>query len=250
MPPIDPPADTSARQAAAWGVVATVLLGLLVELVFDSVQIAVVLGHAGGNVASGAALHDTLRALQGDGSVVAAGSWVGTLVCVPLLVGLARLKTRAPLREYFALVPVPARVLVRWLLPLGAVLLAVDLCSLWLGRPLVHEWMHGIQQSADPAWLLLLALVVAAPLFEEMFFRGFLYRGLAASAAGPNMAIAVTSLAWAAVHLQYGAYEITWLFVLGVLLGVARKRTGSLWTPLLMHAVANLGAWVEALLLG
>jgi membrane protease YdiL (CAAX protease family) len=47
------------------------------------------------------------------------------------------------------------------------------------------------------------------------------------------------------MHVQYDAFGITLVFALGLLLGVARARTGSLVVPLLMHSAANLVATIE-----
>jgi membrane protease YdiL (CAAX protease family) len=89
--------------------------------------------------------------------------------------------------------------------------------------------------------LLLLALGVAfmAPLFEETFFRGFLHSGWAPGWMGWVGSAILTSLLWTVIHLQYGWYELTFIFVLGLCLAAARHHTGSLWTPLLMHAANN-----------
>jgi len=42
-------------------------------------------------------------------------------------------------------------------------------------------------------------------LFEELFFRGFLFRGLSSSFMGPVGAVLVTSALWALIHTQYDA---------------------------------------------
>ena len=48
------------------------------------------------------------------------------------------------------------------------------------------------------------------------------------------------------MHVQYGIYEIVQIFVLGVVLGVARAHSGSLVVPLAMHALVNLMAHLQA----
>lgn len=88
--------------------------------------------------------------------------------------------------------------------------------------------------------LLYLAVVVVAPLFEEILFRGFLFKGLEASKLGPWGTIFFTSLIWAIIHLQYSLFFMGIIFVLGILLGVARYKSQSLWVPLSMHALNNL----------
>jgi len=89
------------------------------------------------------------------------------------------------------------------------------------------------------------ALIVGAPLFEETFFRGFLFKGLEASFLGTVGAILVTALLWASIHVQYEIYEMSQIFVFGLLLGAARVRTGSLLAPFLAHAMANFLATLE-----
>ena len=50
----------------------------------------------------------------------------------------------------------------------------------------------------------------------------------------------------ASIHLQYDVYQIGTIFFIGILLGVARIRSGSLYVPLAMHTLINLLATVEA----
>ena len=91
--------------------------------------------------------------------------------------------------------------------------------------------------------------IVAAPVFEETFFRGFLLPGFRHSAVGTPGAIVITSLSWTALHVQYDAYSLVTLFVLGIVLGLARVLTGSVYTTIGMHAVNNLIATLETALL-
>jgi membrane protease YdiL (CAAX protease family) len=97
--------------------------------------------------------------------------------------------------------------------------------------------------------LLWLSIIVAAPVFEEFFFRGFLIEGLRRGKLGDAGAIVLTSLFWASIHIQYGLYEIGTIFIFGLALGLARIGSRSLWVPVAMHMVANLVATLEAYLL-
>src|SRR5262249_1917645 len=71
---------------------------------------------------------------------------------------------------------------------------------------------------------------------EELLFRGLLYRGLAASRIGIVGAIVVTSVMFAAFHFQLWFSNHDWwhwmsatrIFLVGLLLGWLRARTGSL----------------------
>jgi len=191
-----------------------------------------------------------LEAGADDGFALSIATLASTLMCVPVLIGIAMLKKDSNIRDYFALKPVSTRSLMPWLGILAIVLVLSDALTVVLGRPVVSEFMAAAYSSAGSLWLLWLALVVAAPLFEEMFFRGFLFKGFASSAVGVPGAIAITSFLWAAIHMQYDLYGMATIFVLGILYGLARASSGSLVVPLILHAVTNLAATAEAALVG
>ena len=76
-------------------------------------------------------------------------------------------------------------------------------------------------------------------------FRGFLLEGFRRSRLGPAGAVLLTSLIWTVLHAQYGLYELTHIFLLGIILGAARLSTGSVKVPMALHAVVNLIATIE-----
>jgi hypothetical protein len=93
-----------------------------------------------------------------------------------------------------------------------------------------------------------IGVIIFAPAFEEVFFRGFLFEGFRYSRIGVVGAIVLTSLIWAALHMQYDPFEMFLVFLMGLLLGILRYKTGSLWSPLLMHSLNNLAATIELVL--
>ena len=86
----------------------------------------------------------------------------------------------------------------------------------------------------------MIALVVVPALFEEILFRGFMFRGLQATRLGNLGAILVTSLTWSVIHLQYSLDLIVVLFLLGIFFGIARLRSGSTAVTIVMHGTFNL----------
>ena len=93
---------------------------------------------------------------------------------------------------------------------------------------------------SSPFWPLLLAmLVIGAPLFEELWFRGFLFTALAPSRLGVGGAAAVSSGLWALMHVGYPLPVLFVVFAIGLLLTGVLLRTGSLWLPILCHAIYN-----------
>jgi len=254
MAPVKAAADfqsASDTRVVSWRLLGTALWGVGVALVFLVVQIAataVYLFNDRANLDEEDVEH-LIESVQTDGLGLAVATIASALICVPLILGIVKLKRSSRITEYLALKPVSFRVLGRWLAILVAFLAAYEAMSVLVGRPLVPDFMRLSYESADPVWPLWLALILAGPVFEETFFRGFLHTGLATSFLGASGAVIVTSLAWTVVHFQYGAYELGAIFLLGILLGLSRIRSGSLLVPLALHSVANFGAVLETALL-
>ena len=86
----------------------------------------------------------------------------------------------------------------------------------------------------------LLTAILVGPVGEEVIFRGFLYRGLAASRLSIGGAIAITALAWTASH-----YDRSWNYLVaslafGLILGWCRWRSDTTTLPIVLHAQWNL----------
>jgi uncharacterized protein len=160
--------------------------------------------------------------------------------------------SRTPFADYLAL---------RWPswtdLAIGVVALIVlvigwDLMSRAAGREIAPGFMGEVLNSAraDGAlWLLVIAFVVAAPISEEFFARGFLYRGWSESFLGPVGAIILSSLVWTALHLQYDWFFFGEVFSIGLLLGYLRYRFNSTRLTVIVHGLNNLAAVVQTILL-
>jgi membrane protease YdiL (CAAX protease family) len=159
--------------------------------------------------------------------------------------GLISLREGATVRGYLGLHPLDARTFLVWLAAALALVAASDGLSVVLGRPVVPEVMVQIYATAEILPLFWAAIVLFGPIFEEVFFRGFLFAGLARSRLGGAGTVVLTSLAWAAIHLQYDLYGIATVFAIGLLLGWARLRTGSLTLTIALHAILNLVAMLE-----
>jgi uncharacterized protein len=197
-------------------------------------------GGAGAGVGEGAS-----KVISFSGNMLAMATVTATLVCVPLIVWILQSKPQADLRRDLALRPVSRPMWWYWLGAAVVFALLSDGLAMLFGRPLVDPAMRSIYQSAEPAWLLVLAIVIAAPLLEEVFFRGFLYRGIAMTRAATIGAIVITAALWSWLHVQYDAYGMFNVFVMGLLLGTARKRSGSVLVPIAMHALNNAIATVQ-----
>jgi membrane protease YdiL (CAAX protease family) len=110
--------------------------------------------------------------------------------------------------------------------------------------------------TLDDGWWLftaVLAPTVIAPVIEELFFRGLLLRAIERSA-GPSVAVAVSSIAFAALHLLAATSPAQLLVVglatltFGVATGVLAVATGRIGGAIIAHVVFNALIVVPGLL--
>ncbi|HVM61568.1 MAG TPA: CPBP family intramembrane glutamic endopeptidase [Verrucomicrobiae bacterium] len=111
-------------------------------------------------------------------------------------------------------------------------------CRLVGIREETQDIVASLATSDSMAVVVLIAVfaVVVAPVFEEFLFRGFAYPVLKRRW-GALTALMVVSVAFAAIHFDLSS--LAPLFALAVGLGLAYELTGSLLTPITMHALFN-----------
>lgn len=97
---------------------------------------------------------------------------------------------------------------------------------------------QAMEIAGDPEQFLLslVILAVLAPLVEEVVFRGLLYGWLEARL-GSSVAFVVSSLAFAAAHLE--PKHVVLVLPLGLLFGWLRRRSNSLAPSIVAHIVNN-----------
>lgn len=107
-----------------------------------------------------------------------------------------------------------------------------------LGVETVQDSVKLLQESSDPVLLTLMvvAAVVAAPICEEIVFRGYFYAACK-KFAGPWAAGACSALVFAAAHGSVVA--LLPLFVFGCVLAFVYEKTGSIWAPISVHFCFN-----------
>ena len=96
--------------------------------------------------------------------------------------------------------------------------------------------MVPIFAGLSSPWWLLLAGIVVAPVVEELFFRGFLYAGLAQRYSWRRAAV-ISSALFALIHLQ--PLAIPPIFILGYIFAYLYRRSGSIWPAVVMHVATN-----------
>jgi membrane protease YdiL (CAAX protease family) len=249
--PVDPaapaPAEPQSRPPRVWKFWGTLLWGLFAFVAMFLGQIAVVAYVLATN--DGPLDLDSMKTLLGRGTVI---SWSVIMGLPAVLVALwiAIRISRTSFSDYLALRRPGWKNLLIGIVSLAILIFAWDLLSKSLGRDVAPGFMGEVLKSAradNALWLLALAFCVVAPITEEFFARGFLYRGWSESILRPAGAIILSSLVWTAMHLQYDLFFLGEVFSIGVLLGYLRYRSNSTWLTVIVHGINNLAATLQTI---
>jgi membrane protease YdiL (CAAX protease family) len=153
-------------------------------------------------------------------------------------------KTAAARRALVPLAPVSGRAWAWSLIAGGLAVVAAAalwtvLASLVRVPPNLLPNLHGV-----PLWTqipMLLVAIAAAPLTEEIAFRGYAM-GLLRRELSPGAALVVASLLFAAAHLTQGlsAPKLIVYLAAGLAFGLVALRTGSLLPAMAVHAFGDL----------
>jgi membrane protease YdiL (CAAX protease family) len=154
---------------------------------------------------------------------------------------------RYNLRDSLGLSALPAGQAVRWGIVFGFAaippILLVNLAAEHILRLFHFEPSEQdivmLFRSTDSTVLLvtlILFAVVLAPVFEEFLFRGFAYPAIK-QRTGAALAMIIVSIVFALTHFH--APSLLALMLLAIGLNLAYELTGSLITPIIMHAIFN-----------
>jgi membrane protease YdiL (CAAX protease family) len=116
-----------------------------------------------------------------------------------------------------------------------------------------HDTLAELIKNQGNAWAWVMAglAVVAAPVIEEIIYRGFLQSALLRVTGRPWVAIVGAAAIFALMH-RAASPPVPWhavgvIFVLGAACGAAFERSRNLGAPIMLHALFNLTNVVLAL---
>jgi uncharacterized protein len=243
------PVVPAIRPPRIWKFWGTALWGLFIFAAMFAGQIAVVTWFVlrrEGTIDFAAVIH-----VVGGGLTISLSVIMGLPAVLAALWVPIRL-SRTPFADYLALRLMSWSNLLIGVVTLAVVVMGWDFLSRATGREVEPGFMGDVLRSAraDGAlWLLVIAFCVAAPITEEFFARGFLYRGWSESFLRPGGAIILSSMVWTMLHLQYDWFFLGEVFSIGLLLGYLRYRSNSIWLTVILHGLNNLAAVVQTMVL-
>ena len=238
----DVPPPIPAPHPPPWGIWATLGWAVIAMLASSVVGFAAVL-----------AVRPTLDAnaaeLLKDGFLLSISTLGSAVAMIAVLAPLAN-AAKWPVSEYLGLVKPRGLDAVVSFAVLIVFLLGFDGLTYLLGRDIVTPFQVDTYVSARASGtlpLLWLALVIGAPVGEELLFRGFLFRSWVASQRSALPGILVISALFAIIHQQYDWFGVLQIFLIGLILAWARWVSGSTLLTMAMHALINLWATFETM---
>jgi uncharacterized protein len=241
--------EVNAKQSPrVWKFSGTALWGFVVFAAMFAGQIAVVVIFVlekGGSVDLGS----VIQVVAASGLAISL-SVIAGLPAVLAALWLAIRFTHTPFADYLALRWTNWRNIVIGIVGLAILVFGWDMLSRATGREVTPDFMVDVLKSArsDGAlWLLVAAFCIAAPISEELFARGFLYRGWSETSLKVPGAIVLSSLVWTGLHLQYDWFFFGEVFCIGLWLGYIRYRSNSTWLTIVIHGLNNLGAVLQTI---
>lgn len=241
--PVPPPG----REPRVWKFIGTSLWGLALFGAMFAGQVTVVAYFLLG---SGEPMDtSSMITLLSNGRIISLSVIMG-LPAILIVLWIATRLSRTSFADYLALRWPSWKMLVAGIAALVLLMVAWEIISRVAGRESSPGFMMDVLKTAraDGAlWLLVFAFCVAAPVTEEFFARGFLYRGWSESFLRPAGAILLSSAVWTMMHLQYNWFFLAQVFSIGLLLGYLRYLSGSTWLVVVLHGLNNLAATVQTI---
>ncbi|MEM8636582.1 MAG: type II CAAX endopeptidase family protein [Pseudomonadota bacterium] len=116
------------------------------------------------------------------------------------------------------------------------------------------DWAYSDTSSSDffskanISLIMVVYVVVLAPLVEEIGFRGIALGCLLGRGTDPYLAVLITSIGFAALHLQYSPLGLLTVLITGVFFGWLRIASGTVSVPIVAHMAANaMSVWLLSL---
>ena len=161
------------------------------------------------------------------------------LFVLPCLYALARYSDNCNSALNFLQLNKPTVKLLWLVVVLSAVFWLVMTIATYLLELEEEPFMQLLKNSSLPVWFVVLNTCILAPVVEELVFRGWLFRRFALTKIGQTGAVVITSLLFAAIHIQYSMAGIAFVFILGLYFTWVRVKYQSTTLAILAHAVCN-----------
>lgn len=247
--PIEDAAQTdAAKTEGRWGPGETFGFGVLLIVVHNFFMGATITALAYNrltNFVAGdpnrPAAAELLKRLSTDGVAGSIAAVVASIFCVGAILAITRMRSSEH-RDYLAMRTTALFPTVGWVGAIVALQLAWQTAANFGYGSEYSQYTVDVYRTGAGHPVMWVAYLLLIPAFEEFFARGFLFAGWQRSRMGTVGAVLATTLFWTVIHFHYTSIELAQVASAGLLLGMARAQTGSIFPPLVMHAVVNFMA--------
>jgi membrane protease YdiL (CAAX protease family) len=173
-----------------------------------------------------------------------AGTLTGLTIAITLLFGVyfialrpKKLSWREVGLKSFAAKDWKLIIIYSIMLLVGAVIIVV--LTSFIGISVENSKTEAMQESVTffTVFIAFISAAVISPIYEEIFYRGFLYRWFR-TRVGFTGAILISSLIFTIVHIPtYNVMPVN--FFSGIIFALAYERTNSIWAPICIHGITN-----------
>ncbi|MFC1953650.1 lysostaphin resistance A-like protein [Chloroflexota bacterium] len=241
--------ESGESKKGLWGPWASAGFGVVIGLAVIAAQLISGIAYTVVKIISGrpADFYEFIYSLTTDGLLLSIASIFSAVIGLVLIAVIIKIRGGYSVREYLGFRLLSKKVTLIMFALAGVFTLLSYLLSYIPGRSegrFIEFLLEAYNTSVWPI-LFWLNIVLFVPALEEVFFRGFIFVSFRQSGIGITGTIIVTSLVWTLLHLgQYDFYDMASLFVFGIVLGVIRQKTNSMWGPFIPHSVNNFIAMV------
>lgn len=231
-----------------WGIWATIGFGLVIISADMLIQTAVAIIYYYAKTASDPDIDKSLFIdnLDSDGLYLSIAAITSAIAGIGLIILFIKLRKGRTVTEYLGLKRITGKDILAMVGIFMGLLILAAITSAFIEESQDSDFTIEVYNTSIWPVLFGIAVVLFAPAFEEAFFRGFLFAGLRQYPIGDTGAIVLTAVMWAMLHVQYEIYGMLVILVLGIVLGIVRSKTGSLWNVIIIHSLWNLFAVVGA----
>lgn len=184
-----------------------------------------------------------LQSLIVNGDALAFAEIPSTILASLLILFFISRKKLLSIQNYLNFHIPATKQLLQWLAVMVLIIIIMEVINTLFDRA-TPDFITQLHANTNNFVLLWIAIIIGAPIFEELLFRGFIFEGLLHSPVGLIGATLIPAASWAIIHFQYGWYEIITIFLIGIILSIAKYITKSLYIPIAMHMLMNLTASV------
>ncbi|MDG5471238.1 type II CAAX endopeptidase family protein [Jeotgalibacillus sp. ET6] len=131
------------------------------------------------------------------------------------------------------------RIIILYSIVLLAVAVIIVVLTSFIGNSWENSKTDAMKQNVTLVTIMIafISAAVISPLYEEIFYRGFIYRWLR-TRIGFKAAILISSAIFTIIHIPtYNVMPVN--FVSGAIFALAYERTNSIWPSVFIHGITN-----------